>query len=336
MTFRNPAQASRRIVRPLKGTHTVPDSHAPDNAARPPLLMVGLCLAAIYIVWGTTYLAIRIGLQELRPFFMLGTRLVVAGGGFLLVLVMLGTRLPTRKQWLNATFLGTLMLVIGIGCVSVAEQWVSSGAAVALISINPLCTALWQVTFGRKPTALEWTAILIGAIGTVVMVMGQDFQASLFGTAIILVGVGCWTLGTSLASKLDMPHGGMGFAAEMLSAGVVALIVSAAFGEHWGLPHTPKVWSAWAYLVVFGSLIAFSAYRYVVDRVSATLATTYAYANPPVALFVGWWLGEEHFSANTFIGLPIVLIAVALHAWAWRLSTTVRTQTPLQPATRTE
>jgi drug/metabolite transporter (DMT)-like permease len=298
--------------------------------------MVGLCLFAIYVIWGTTYLAIRIGLQELRPFFMLGTRLVVAGGGFLLVLIMLGASLPTRKQWLNAAFLGTLMLVIGIGCVSVAEQWVSSGAAVALISINPLCTALWQVAFGRRPTTLEWVAIIIGAIGTVVMVLGQDFQASLFGTAIILIGVGCWTLGTSLAHKLDMPHGGMGFAAEMLSAGVIALIVSAALGEHWNLPTTTHVWGAWAYLVVFGSLIAFSAYRYIVDRVSATLATTYAYANPPVALFVGWWLGEEHFSANTFVGLPIVLIAVALHAWAWRVSTTVKTQTPLQPATRTE
>ena len=314
----------------------MPNSHAPEQAARPSLLVVGLCLAAIYIVWGTTYLAIRIGLQELRPFFMLGTRLVVAGGGFLLVLMMFGTALPTRKQWLNATLLGTLMLVIGIGCVSVAEQWVSSGAAVALISINPLCTALWQVAFGRKPTALEWTAIVIGAVGTVVMVMGQDFQASLVGTAIILVGVGCWTLGTTLASKLDMPHGGMGFAAEMLCAGVIALAVSAAFGEHWALPHTAHVWSAWAYLVVFGSLIAFSAYRYVVDRVSATLAATYAYANPPVALFVGWWLGGERFAVNTFIGLPIVLIAIALHAWAWRLSTTVRTQTPLQPAARTE
>src|SRR5690242_4299231 len=214
--------------------------------------MVGLCLAAIYIVWGTTYLAIRIGLQELRPFFMLGTRLVGAGGGFLLVLMLMGTPMPTRKQWLNAALLGTLMLVIGIGCVSVAEQWVSSGAAVALISINPLSTALWQVAFGRKPSALEWTAIVIGAVGTIVMVLGQDFQASLLGTAIILVGVACWTMGTSIASRLDMPQGGMGFAAEMLTAGVVALLVSLAFGERWNLPQTPKVWGAWAYLVVFG------------------------------------------------------------------------------------
>ncbi len=311
-------------------------SAAATQLPRPSMLTVGACLAAVYIVWGTTYLAIRIGLQELRPFFMLGTRLVVAGGGFLLVLMALGATLPTRRQWLNATFLGVLMLVIGIGCVSVAEQWVSSGAAVALISINPLCTAIWSAIFGRKPRPLEWVAIFIGAVGTIVMVMGNDFQASLLGTGIILAGVACWTAGTSVAGKLDMPHGGMGFAAEMLTAGIVALLVSAAFGERWNLPHTLRVWGAWAYLVVFGSLIAFSAYRYLVDRVSPTLATTYAYVNPPVALFVGWWLGSESFSRNTFIGLPIVLVAVGLHAWSWKTSISLKTQTPLQPAVRTE
>src|SRR6185436_16267081 len=99
--LRNPAHASRTMPALCRrGTVTVPNTH--EHTARPPLVMVGLCLAAIYVVWGTTYLAIRIGLQELRPFFMLGTRLVVAGGGFLLVLKILGTPLPTRKQWLNA------------------------------------------------------------------------------------------------------------------------------------------------------------------------------------------------------------------------------------------
>jgi drug/metabolite transporter (DMT)-like permease len=101
----------------------------------------------------------------------------------------------------------------------------------------------------------------------------------------------------------------------MLSAGIMALIVSAALGEHWAVATEPKVWWAWGYLVVFGSLIAFSAYRYVVERVSPTLAATYAYVNPPVALLVGWWLGNESFSSNVLVGLPIVLGAVALHAW---------------------
>jgi len=122
-------------------------------------------------------------------------------------------------------------------------------------------------------------------------------------------------LGTVLSRRLDLPHGPTGFGAEMLSAGIIALMLSAALGEHWAAPTEPKVWWAWGYLVVFGSLIAFSAYRYVVERVSPTLAATYAYVNPPVALFVGWWLGNESFSANVLVGLPIVLGAVALHAW---------------------
>jgi drug/metabolite transporter (DMT)-like permease len=282
--------------------------------------MVGACLAAVYIVWGTTYLAIKIGIEEVGPFFLLGTRLIVAGGVFLLALLAFGAPLPTRKQWLNASLLGFLMLVVGIGCVSVAEQWVSSGAAVALISVQPLGTATWAVAFGRKPRALEWVAIFIGVAGTLVMVMGQDFQASPLGTGLILLGVLSWTLAANLAGRLDVPPGGMGFAAEMLVAGVISLGVSAAFGEKWELPDSARVWGAWAYLVVFGSLIAFSAYRYLVDRVSPTLAATYAYVNPPVALFVGWWLGSETFSSNTFIGLPIVLVAVGLHAWSWKTS----------------
>jgi drug/metabolite transporter (DMT)-like permease len=274
----------------------------------------------VYIVWGTTYLAIKIGLEEAGPFYLLGTRLLVAGGGFLLVLKAFGAPLPTLKQWLNAGLLGFLMLVVGIGSVSVAEKTVSSGAAVALISIQPLGTALWAVAFGRKPRLMEWVAIFIGAVGTLVMVMGQDFTASPTGTALIVVGLVSWTLAANLVGRLDVPAGGMGFAAEMLLAGVIAMIVSAAFGEPWVIPQTTRVWAAWGYLVVFGSLIAFSAYRYLVDRVSPTLAATYAYVNPPVALFVGWWLGSEQFATNTFIGLPIVLAAVGLHAWSWKKS----------------
>jgi drug/metabolite transporter (DMT)-like permease len=291
-----------------------------SHSAPPSIWLVALCLAAVYIIWGTTYLAIKIAIVEAGPFFLLGTRLVVAGGSFLLALRAFGHPLPTPAQWKSAAILGFLMLVVGIGAVSVAEKSVSSGATVALISIQPLGTALWSVAFGRKPRRLEWVAIVIGVLGTLVMVVGQDFTASPFGTGLILFGVLSWTLAANLAGKLELPPGGMGFAAEMLVAGVVGLVVSIALGESWKLPSSPSVWWAWAYLVTFGSLIAFSAYRYLVDRVSPTLAATYAYVNPPVALFVGWWIGSEHFSVNTFIGLPIVLVAVALHAWSWKAS----------------
>jgi hypothetical protein len=162
---------------------------------------------------------------------------------------------------------------------------------------------------------MEWVAIALGGLGAVVMLMGRDLQGSIPGTLIILCGTTCWSLGTVLARRIDVPHGPTGFGAEMLAAGILSLIVSSMLGEHWTLPHAAKVWWAWAYLVVFGSLIAFSAYRFVVERVSATLAATYAYVNPPVALLVGWWLGSESFSYNVLLGLPIVLIAVALLAW---------------------
>jgi drug/metabolite transporter (DMT)-like permease len=272
-------------------------------------------LLSVYLIRGTTYFAIKVGVQGAPPFFLMGTRFVVAGGVLTIWQLLRGRKLPTVKQWRNAALLGFLLLVVGNGGVAVAERWVSSGATVALISIMPLGAALWCGVFGQWPRRMEWVAIALGGLGAAVMLMGRDLQGSIPGTLIILCGTTCWSLGTVLARRIDVPHGPTGFGAEMLAAGILSLIVSSMLGEHWTLPHAAKVWWAWAYLVVFGSLIAFSAYRFVVERVSATLAATYAYVNPPVALLVGWWLGSESFSYNVLLGLPIVLIAVALLAW---------------------
>jgi drug/metabolite transporter (DMT)-like permease len=219
--------------------------------------------------------------------------------------------------------------VVGNGGVAVAEHSVSSGATVALISVMPLATALWSGVFGEWPRRLTWAAISVGGIGAAVMLMGRDLQGSLGGTLVILLGTTCWSLGTVLSRRIDIPQGPTGFGAEMLTAGVLALGVSAALGEQWVMPISPRVWWAWMYLVVFGSVVAFSAYRFVVERVSATLASTYAYVNPPVALLVGWWLGNESFSANTLIGLPIVLAGVALLAWAQARANAVSRSLPM-------
>jgi drug/metabolite transporter (DMT)-like permease len=280
--------------------------------------MIGACLAAVYIIWGTTYFAIKVGIGGIAPFFLVGTRFVVAGGALMIGQLLRSQRMPTLRQWRNAALLGLLLLVVGNGGVTVAERWVSSGATVALISATPLATALWSGAFGQWPHRWEWLAIGLGAVGAAVMLMSRDLHGSIPATALILLGITCWSLGTVLSRRLDVPHGPTGFGAEMLSAGVIALVLSAVLGEHWVLPAAPKFWWAWGYLVVFGSLIAFSAYRYVVERVSPTLAATYAYVNPPVALLVGWWLGDESFSASVLVGLPIVLSAVALLAWIQR------------------
>ncbi len=277
--------------------------------------LIAGCLLAVYIIWGTTYFAIKVGIEGSPPFFLVGTRFLTAGGLLVAWQALRGRPMPTARQWRGAALLGFLLLVVGNGGVAVAEHSVSSGATVALISIMPLATALWSGLFGQWPRRVEWAAIAVGGIGAVVMLMGRDLQGSIAGTLVILLSVTCWSLGTVLARRIDIPQGPTGFGAEMLAAGLLALTLSALLGEHWTLPYSPRIWWAWAYLVVFGSLIGFSAYRFVVERVSPTLASTYAYVNPPVALFVGWWLGHESFSSNTLLGLPIVLGSVALHAW---------------------
>jgi drug/metabolite transporter (DMT)-like permease len=289
--------------------------------------LIAGCLLSVYLIWGTTYFAIKVGIEGSPPFFLIGTRFLVAGGLLLAWQALRRQPMPTARQWRGAALVGFLLLVVGNGGVAVAERWVSSGATVALISIMPLGTALWSGAFGNWPRRLEWVAIGLGGVGAAVMLMGRDLQGSMAGTLVILLGITCWSLGTVLSRRIDIPHGPTGFGAEMFCAGVLALVVSAVLGEHWSLPHSGPVLIAWAYLVVFGSLIAFSAYRFVVERVSPTLAATYAYVNPPVALLVGWWLGKESFSGNILFGLPIVLCAVALHAW-------IQARAPSRPAPR--
>ncbi|MBX5462943.1 MAG: drug/metabolite exporter YedA [Steroidobacteraceae bacterium] len=283
--------------------------------AKASLWLVVACLGAVYIVWGTTYYALKVGVQSTGPFFLIGTRFLVAGGLLTAWLLARGQALPTLREWRGATVLAVLMLVIGMGCTTAAERTVSSGAAVALISVMPLMMAVWSGLLEKWPGRGEWLAVGAGLVGTLVMITGKDLRASPGGTALIFIATLSWSLGTVLSRRLVVPKGAMGFAAEMIAGGIIAMLISAAFGEQWSLPATADVWWAWGYLVVFGSLVAFSAYRYLVEHVSPMLASTYAYVNPPVALFVGYWLGNETFSPNVLLGLPIVLGAVGWHTW---------------------
>jgi drug/metabolite transporter (DMT)-like permease len=283
---------------------------------RTPVPAIIACLVAVYILWGTTYYAIKVAITGFPTFFFVGTRFVVAGGLILIWQMLRGAPLPTLAQWRGAALVGCLLLLAGNGTVAMGEKWVSSGAAVALISSVPLTTAAWSCLFGERPARLEWLAMGVGTAGIAVMLLGHDLRASPLGVAVVLGGSMCWSLGTVLARRVDLPAGATGFGAEMLCAGIAGFIVSALAREPWVFTSALKPWAAWGYLVVFGSLIGFSAFRFLVERVSATLATSYAYVNPPVALFVGWWLGHEQFSAQLLIGLPIVLSAVGLQTWA--------------------
>jgi drug/metabolite transporter (DMT)-like permease len=277
--------------------------------------MIAACLVAVYIIWGTTYFAIKVGVAGMPPLFLIGTRFVTAGTLLLGWQHLRGQPLPTLRQWRGAALIGVLLIVGGNGGVALAERSVSSGATVALISVMPLATALWSGLLGEWPRRLEWTAIVLGAVGAALMLMGRDLRANAADTAILLSAVCSWSLGTVLSRRIEVPGGPTGFGAEMLMGGIVCLAASIGFGEHPVRLPPPGALAAWLYLVVCGSLIAFSAYRYLVERVSPTLAATYAYVNPPVGLLVGWQLGNESFSPRLLLGLPIVLAAVGLHAW---------------------
>jgi drug/metabolite transporter (DMT)-like permease len=289
---------------------------APTPAhARPALATVIACLVAVYVLWGTTYYAIKVAITGFPTFFFVGTRFAVAGGLILLWQLARGAALPTLAQWGGAALIGCLLLLAGNGTVAMGEHWVSSGAAVALVSSVPLTTAAWSCLFGERPARLEWLAMAVGSVGIAIMLLGHDLRASPLGVAVVLGGSMCWSLGTVLARRVALPPGATGFGAEMLCAGIAGFIVSALAREPWVFSTAIRPWAAWCYLVVFGSLIGFSAFRFLVERVSATLATSYAYVNPPVALFVGWWLGHEQFSVQLLIGLPVVLAAVGLQTW---------------------
>ena len=292
-------------------------SNMRTDAARsaPSTASIAACLAALYVIWGTTYFAIKVAITGLAPFFIVGTRFTTAGLAVLAWQALRGERLPTARQWRAAALIGFLLLVVGNGSVTIAEHWVSSGATVALGSILPLATALWSGVFGRWPHRKEWAAIALGAVGAAIMLTGRDLSANLEGTLIILLGVTSWSFGTVVSRHIAVPKGPTGFGAELLAAGIMGLVLSLALREPWNLPHAASVWCAWGYLVVFGSLVGFSAFRYLVERVSPTLASTYAYVNPPVALLVGWGLGDETFSPSLLVGLPVVLASVGLHAW---------------------
>ena len=303
-----------------------------SSPPRPAVSAIVACLLAVYILWGTTYYAIKVAITGFATFFFVGTRFVVAGGLILLWQLLRGAPMPTWSQWRGAALIGCLLLLAGNGTVALGEHWVSSGAAVALVSSVPLTTAAWSCLFGERPARLEWLAMAVGTAGIAVMLLGHDLRASPLGVAVVLGGSICWSLGTVLARRVDVPAGATGFGAEMLCAGIAGFIVSALAREPWIFSSSLRPWAAWGYLVVFGSLIGFSAFRFLVERVSATLATSYAYVNPPVALFIGWWLGNEQFSAALLLGLPVVLGAVGLQTWA-HARAYARAQVPVTSAT---
>ncbi len=275
-------------------------------------LAVAAALVALYLVWGSTYLAIRVALAGFPPFFMAGIRFVVAGGLLYLVLRLRGTSAPTRRQWRDTLIVGGLLLLGGNGGVVVAEQTVASGLTALGVATVALWSALFAGFWGHWPRKLEWLGLAVGFAGVALLNFEGSLRASPFGAVALLVATVSWALGSMWSRHLELPTGLMASAAEMLGGGGLLLAAGAATGERW--PHVQPGRPLWAlaYLVVFGSWVGFSAYVFLLRRVRPALATSYAYVNPVVAIALGVALLGERITPSEWIATPVILAGVAL------------------------
>ena len=283
-----------------------------------PLLLA--CLAATWLIWGSTYLAIKFALESFPPFFQMGSRFLVAGSLLLIWLSLRGRALPTLVEWRNAAIIGTLLLVSGMGFTAYSEVTVASGLVVAFIAIIPILVTAMNLPFGVRPTRMELAGMLVGVAGVLMLVRGDAFTASRTGLAAITIACVSWSLGSVLSQRrFPLAQGAMGFASEMICGSVVLLLLSAAIGERPSWPPQPLATWSWVYLIVFGSLLAFNAYMLLLSRVSAALASSYTFVNPVIALALGIWFGGEtvtafEWAAAAVITAGVVLLVIGRHA----------------------
>ena len=278
--------------------------------------------AAVYIIWGSTYLAIRFAVETLPPLLMAGTRFIIAGGILLLWARLRERSRPTRLDWKTGSVSGALLLLGGNGCVVWAEQRVPSGIAALLVAVVPVWVVLiqWLQPHGRRPAPSVLAGLGLGLVG-LAMLVGLDAlhgtgNVSGIGALVLMAGSLSWAIG-SLYTK-GAPRatsGSIGAGTQMVAGGVSLAIVSCITGDaaRLDLAHaSARSLLGLLYLLSFGSLIGFTAYIYLLAHTSAAKAATYAYVNPIVAVLLGWAFANEPVTPRTLIAAAVILAGVAL------------------------
>lgn len=271
-------------------------------------------LLIVYVVWGSTFLAIAVADRTLPPFLMLSVRFLLAGGVLYAWARRRGAGVPTRRQWGAAAVVGGALLVVDTGGVAWAEQRVASGLVALLVASVPLFIALIdRVCFGIRLPLGAAAGIAVGLFGVSLLVGGSG-HIDLVGAAVVLVASFAWAAGSAYARVAPLPGDTfLSAAMQMLTAGIALGVVAVASGEH--VRHvSAESLGAFAFLVVFGSLVAFTAYGWLILNAPSPLASTYAYVNPAVAVFLGWLLVGEHVGAREITAGLVILSSVALLA----------------------
>jgi drug/metabolite transporter (DMT)-like permease len=296
------------------------DQPAMEANGQPPAWKKLLAFGIIYFVWGSTFLAIRVGVREVPPFLLAAIRFLIAGLFLYCWMLAHGERSPSRRQWLSAVLLALLIFVLDYGLLFWAEQRVPSGAAAVMLATIPAFTAVAEIILLRtqKLTPRLALALLIGLGGVAVLVSrslnvgGAPIDTA--GALTLIVAAVSWSVASALTRRLELPASKvMSSGAQMLAGGVLLALAAAALGEFrnfhpWSV--SLGAWLALLYLIVAGSIIAFTAYVWLIHHESPTKVGTYAYVNPLVAVLLGYSLGGEALGIRTILGTLLILFSV--------------------------
>ena len=289
---------------------------------RPPAWKVLLAFAIIYLVWGSTFLAIRVGVREVPPFLLAAMRFLIAGLALCGWTIVRGEQSPSARQWASAVMLAVPIFVLDYGLLFWAEQRVPSGIAAVMLATIPAFMALAEIFLLRtqKLTFRLAVALLVG-IGGVAVLMSQSLvlggtPIDRMGAVALMISAVTWSLASVLTRMLPLPSSkAMSAGAQMLAGGVLLALTAAALGEFRGFHASAvsrAVWLALLYLIVAGSIVAFTAYLWLLHYESPTRVGTYAYVNPVVAVLLGYFLGGEALHLRTILGTLLVLFSVVV------------------------
>jgi drug/metabolite transporter (DMT)-like permease len=308
------------------------------DASKPRAWKVLLAFAIIYFVWGSTFLAIRVGVREVPPFLLAGMRFLVAGIVLYGWMRARGTPSPSAREWGAASLLALLIFVFDYGLLFWAERRVPSGIAAVMMATIPAFMALAEIVFLRtqRLTLRLGLALLVGMAGVAVLVLPTmslgEAPIDTAGALALLFAAISWSVASSLSRKLPSPAAkAMSSGAQMLAGGVLLTLTAALLGEFRGfhlLAVSRGAWLALAYLIVAGSIVGFTAYVWLIHHESPTKVGTYAYVNPVVAVLVGYFLGGEAIGPRTIVGTLLVLVSVVV------ITTTPKEKVKVEPAAK--
>lgn len=288
----------------------------------PPAWKTWLAFAIIYFVWGSTFLAIRVGVREVPPLILASMRFFVAGAVLFLWLKLKGTPSPSGREWMAASLLSVCIFVVDYGLLFWAEQRVPSGIAAVMLATIPVFMALSEIFFlGTQRLTLRLAVALLVGIGGVSVLVSHSVSfgeapIDRAGATALVIAAMSWSIASALTRKLPLPASkAMSSGAQMLAGGILLAVTAAMFGEFRGF-HMQAVsrgaWFALAYLIVAGSIVGFTAYVWLIHHESPTKVGTYAYVNPVVAVILGYFLGGEVVGPRTLMGTLLVLVSVVV------------------------